>query len=247
MGADAVEVILEEGVAVKVYRTEERYIDEVRILAQLTAHPNIIQVLGCAVEPGITWRVYMPRHRYDLMTALMQEYTVSEYSCAQDITGALRHCHTATLVHRDVKPENVLIGSGYEAILCDFARARFAPFHMMLPFEGTPAYAAPEALEGHCCMANDMWSLGVTLFCLFDKQFPFENAPNVYGKSAQPDLYEEENWCMPIAQAVRSSMPGLLALDPNQRLRIHNFQPHLLSCGNQHQPCVPQCCASSAI
>ena len=110
------------------------------------------------------------------MVALLRGHTSMHIDrWVKDALSGVAHCQRIGLVHRDIKPENILCRSDGRLMLCDFSRALFAPTPIRTSFNGTVNYAAPEALvDRWCCLANDVWSLGVVLYCVVEGLFPFD-------------------------------------------------------------------------
>ena len=97
-------------------------------------------------------------------------------NCLAEVSDALAAVHDAGIVHRDVKPGNVLVRAGGEAVLMDFSIARvpdssLTQVDMIL---GSPAYMAPEAFQGRDIgPAADLFSLGVTAYEILAGERPF--------------------------------------------------------------------------
>ncbi len=94
-------------------------------------------------------------------------------SVVLDVAEGLAHAHEKGVLHRDVKPGNVLIDSGGRAALADFGTARLAQLRTRIVTEaGTMGYMAPEQAYGRPCFASDVFSLGLTAYELWAGQLP---------------------------------------------------------------------------
>jgi serine/threonine protein kinase/predicted esterase len=114
---------------------------------------------------------------------------------ALDVAGALAHVHAHGIVHRDVKPSNVMVRRDGSACLLDLGLAHFADLPGLTrsgDFAGTPYYVAPEQIEGErgaITPATDVWGLGVTLFEAVTLERPFEGAgtPQILRRISESD------------------------------------------------------------
>lgn len=100
-----------------------------------------------------------------------------EFSILRKIAEALAHIHSVGIIHKDIKPENVLISSGSEVRLIDFSLAQ-TKFDRLMQFgrrvEGTPLYMSPEQAQGlKCDSRTDIYSFGVLMYELLSKRPPF--------------------------------------------------------------------------
>ncbi|MEV5647394.1 protein kinase [Nocardia sp. NPDC052254] len=178
---------LERTVAVKVLTAGPdadnvaRFLREQRAMGRLTGHPHIVTVLEVGmVASGLPYLVmpYYDRGSLDERICLHGPLSVDQaLRIGSALADALDAAHRLGIVHRDVKPANVLITDRGEAVLTDFGIA-----HVTGAFEtssgtvtGSPAFTAPEVLEGgEPTPAADVYSLGATLFCLLTGHAAFE-------------------------------------------------------------------------
>ena len=80
---------------------------------------------------------------------------------------AINHCHAQNIVHRDIKPDNIMITANNTVRLIDFGLSKASKGNKQLQtVAGTPYYMAPEVLEGSYSKQADIWSLGVLLYTL---------------------------------------------------------------------------------
>ncbi|MEV5834462.1 protein kinase [Nocardia sp. NPDC052112] len=173
-------------VAVKVLTREldenrERFLREQRAMGQLTGHPNIVDVLEVgATVSGLLYLV-MPYHPHGSLDARIRRDGPLSVAAALHlgvkIAGALETAHRAEILHRDIKPGNILLTDYGEPALTDFGIA-----HIAGGFEtatgtvtGSPAFTAPEVLGGEAPgRASDVYGLGATLFCALTGHAAYE-------------------------------------------------------------------------
>src|SRR5713226_1337598 len=178
---------LQNRAAVKVLHTrlseEEaaRFVTEARTLARLS-HPHIVRVLDFALHEGIPFLVmeYAPggtlRTRHPAGTRLPLDTIVSYVS---QVAGALQYAHDQQLIHRDVKPENMLLGEHGEVLLSDFGIALVAQssrYQSTQEMAGTMAYMAPEQIQGKPRPASDQYSLGIVVYEWLTGDRPFHGS-----------------------------------------------------------------------
>jgi eukaryotic-like serine/threonine-protein kinase len=102
-------------------------------------------------------------------------------SFVKQMSAALQYAHDKKFIHRDVKPENMLIGQHQEVLLSDFGIATIAHSTSSLNVgaegtSGTLAYMAPEQIEGHPRAASDQYALGVVVYEWLCGERPFEGS-----------------------------------------------------------------------
>jgi serine/threonine-protein kinase PknK len=169
---------LDRLVAVKVLTSDldaenlERFMREQRAMGRLSGHPHIVTVLQVGKTPSGRPFIVMPYHGKGSLWGRVGGRAPLDWSqtlsIGVKIAGALEAAHRAGILHRDVKPGNVLLTDYGEPQLTDFGLARIAGgFETQAGVViGSPAFIAPELLEGATpTTGSDVYSLGATLFC----------------------------------------------------------------------------------
>src|SRR5271169_1259473 len=141
-------------------------------MGRLTGHPNIVGVLQVGeTQSGYAYLV-MQYHRQGSLEARIRRLGplgVDEVlRLGVKMAGALEAAHRVGIVHRDVKPANILVTDYGEPALSDFGIARITGGFQTRTgvVTGSPAFTAPEVLQGQTpTPASDVYSLGATLFC----------------------------------------------------------------------------------
>jgi len=156
----------------------DKFRDEARMIARLI-HPNIVRVFDFGVENKTPYLVmdYAPhgtlRHRHPKGTQLALSTIVSY---VKQLADALQYAHDEKLIHRDVKPENMLVGRRNEVLLSDFGIALIAQssrYQSTQDMAGTIAYMAPEQIQAHPRPASDQYSLGIVVYEWLTGDRPF--------------------------------------------------------------------------
>jgi serine/threonine protein kinase len=169
----------------------QRALREGRIAARLS-HPHAISVYDVALEAGQPWLVmeYLPSR--SLSTVLAEDGVLRVDQVAQigaQVADALVATHAAGIVHRDVKPANILIGQGgrVEGLvkITDFGISHASGDITLTQtgqITGTPAFLAPEVAQGReMTEASDVFSLGATLYTCVEGAPPFGMEDNALG------------------------------------------------------------------
>src|SRR5258707_1759944 len=208
----------------------ETFLREARAVSGLV-HPHIIRVLEFGVENTTPFLVmdHAPngtlRQRHTKGTRLPAAAIVPY---VKQVASALQYAHDRRVIHRDVKPENMLLGQNNEVLLSDFGIAIIAQssrYQRTQEVAGTIAYMAPEQLHGKPQPASDQYALGVVIYEWLSGERPFQGS--------FPELASQHLVSTP--QLLRTKIPGItpiidevvqraLAKDPQQRFtRVEAF------------------------
>lgn len=206
-------------------KTLERFAREARIIARLE-HPNIIPVYDFVKEGSavyLTMRYVQAGTVKEILRSRGPLSITDAARIAADIASALDYAHAAGVIHRDVKPANILVDKDGRAYLTDFGIAKLAEGTTELTGTGTmgtPAYMAPEqTLSQPLTPQIDVYSLGVTLFEMITGKRPFLGESSV-----ATALMHVHNPVPPLSQfnpalpeALDEVFEKALAKDPKER------------------------------
>lgn len=200
-------------------RLRERSMREARAIARLN-HSSVIRVFDVVTtaggDPWIVMEYVRGRSLQDVLPVSAQRAAEIGLS----LLGALRAAHQAGVVHRDVKPSNVLLADDGRVLLTDFGIAtvpgdpNITQTGVMF---GSPAYMAPERVhDSHAGPLSDLWSLGATLYAAVEGKSPFARPTSMASLAA---LSAEPVPPAPHAGALAPVLNGLLRKDPALRMR----------------------------
>ncbi len=172
---------IDKKVAIKVPHRQNldfgELLHEPRLLATLS-HPNIVTVLTAEKQDDIFFIVmeYVPGHT--LEAVIDRDGTLDlpralDYTC--QICNAMDHAHKHGVIHRDLRPGNVLVTEQGLIKVADFGTSRFLEIAAHgTTVIGSPPYMAPEQFQGKAVFASDIYSLGVTMYQMFTGVLPYE-------------------------------------------------------------------------
>ncbi|GAA4227153.1 serine/threonine-protein kinase [Streptosporangium album] len=197
-----------------------RMLREARSAARLS-HPGIVTVHDVVEEDGRPWIVMELVRAWSLEQAVRRSGPLPVAQAAEigvRVLDALRHAHAAGVLHRDVKPGNVLLTSD-RVVLTDFGIAAIegdVAITQTGPLMGSPAYIPPERLSGRpITYAADLWSFGATLYAAVEGRPPYEGPDAVAVLGA---ILTQEPIRPQRAGALVAVIEGLLRKDPADRM-----------------------------
>jgi serine/threonine protein kinase len=162
---------------------EQKFRDEARTVARLV-HPHIVRVLDFGVEGQTPFLVMdyaangtlLNRHPPGAPVPLPLVITY-----VKQVADALHYAHNEKIIHRDVKPENLLICARNEILLADFgiaAAAHSTKSQVLQEKIGTFEYMAPEQIQGYPLPASDQYSLAIVVYSWLTGTLPFHGPPH---------------------------------------------------------------------
>ncbi len=220
----------------------ERSLREARAIARLN-NGNVVRIFDVLRTDGDPWIVmeYVPSK--SLQDTLAADGPVSPAKAIEiglGVLGALKAAHKAGVMHRDVKPGNVLIGDDGRVVLTDFGLATIPGDPNVTRtglVMGSPAYIAPErARDGTAGPEADLWSLGATLYAAVEGKSPYAR-PSAIGTLAA--LATEPMPLPKNAGPLKPVLNGLLRKDPADRITAEVAERLLRKAGGKRARVIP--------
>ena len=150
---------------------------EPRLLATLN-HPNIVTILTAEKQENVFFIVmeFVPGDTLEAIIARDGALDVAlalDYTC--QISNAVDHAHRQGVLHRDLRPSNVLVADSGLLKVADFGTSRFLEIAAHgTTVIGSPPYMAPEQFQGKAVFASDIYSLGVTMYQMLTGELPYD-------------------------------------------------------------------------
>ena len=226
------DTILDRKVAIKTFKIDandsdavKRFNREAKAVTSLS-HPNIVSIYDVENEgdfyylileyvEGMTLKDYMAKNpRMPIETIV---------HIAKQIADGLSHAHQNGIIHRDIKPQNILMNNDLTCKITDFGIARaygdttLTQTNQML---GTVYYLSPEQARGNVATAqSDIYSLGILIFEMLTGQIPFkgESAVAIALKHLQEELPDIDRYRENIPQSVKNIVLKATMKNPNER------------------------------
>ncbi|GJP34373.1 hypothetical protein CLOM_g18822 [Closterium sp. NIES-68] len=231
--------------------------NEVAFMWQLIGHPNIIRIKQAAETRRHVHVVMELCEGGDLFDLIARHGRLSEPSAAcifRSLMLALHYCHSHGIVHRDVKPENILLShhatnedtgtasaNGCYIRLSDFGTAaRHTPGVPLSDVVGTPEYMAPEVLSQSYGSECDVWGAGIVLFMMLCGRFPFlrdssssSSSSSSGGDGVWRKVVEEKrrgfshSWrWQELSSPAKHLIIRMLSADPRSRITVQEILEH---------------------
>jgi len=211
---------------------QARFVQEARIAARLR-HPNVVQVYDCAEFEGMRY-IVMEFCPGGTATSLMKrEGPFSEQRALAMITGlanALDYAASFNIIHRDIKPDNILLSAQGDAKLADLGLAKILSIGTDQPHfvathsgvgMGTPLYMPPEQIAGakYADARSDLYSLGATFYHLVCGRPPFSGASalEVMVKHSKEAATDPRSYVPTLSDVFAAMLCKLLEKNPAKR------------------------------
>lgn len=200
----AMDTILNRNVAVKVLRGDlshdEMFVKRFQreaLSATTLEHPNLVQVYDVGEEQGYHY-IVMEYIEGKTLKQLLKQYgplSIGEVvDVMEQLLSAVEHAHSRHIIHRDIKPQNIIVRSDGTVKLTDFGIAiaqNAAQLTQTNSIMGSVHYLAPELAKGHLATAqSDIYALGIVMFELLTGDVPFvgDSAVNIAMKHLEDDI-----------------------------------------------------------
>ena len=226
------DTILDRKVAIKTFKIDandegavKRFNREAKAVTSLS-HPNIVSIYDVENEGDFYYLILEYIEGMTLKDYMIKNPRISIETIvhiAKQIAAGLSHAHQNGIIHRDIKPQNILMDENLTCKITDFGIARaygdttLTQTNQML---GTVYYLSPEQARGNVATAqSDIYSLGILIFEMITGQIPFkgESAVAIALKHLQEELPEIDKYRENIPQSVKNIVLQATMKNPNER------------------------------
>ena len=227
------DMILDRDVAVKVLRldfaNDEEFIRRFRREAQSATsldHPNIVSIYDIGEEDDIYY-IVMEHVKGKTLKQYIQQYApVEQYNAVEimnQLTSAISHAHENGIIHRDIKPQNILVDDYGTVKVTDFGIAMALSSTTITQTNsllGSVHYLSPEQARGSLATKkSDVYALGIVMFELLTGRLPFsgESAVSIALKHLQSQTPSPKRWNPTLPQSMENVVLKAMAKDPLHR------------------------------
>jgi len=195
---------------------------EIEIISQLH-HPNVIRFIE-VIDTGERLYLFMERIKGSRPLKQLIEEGISEIKSKdlfKQLTMAIQYCHSMCVVHRDIKPTNILIQINGQLKLIDFGLSAVIESGKLLrTFCGSPSYVAPEILlfNKYSGKSADIWSLGIVLYAMLTSKVLFDCLQKVLTFDWQPP----DN----VSKECKDLLTKIIVFVPTQRISAEEILAH---------------------
>jgi serine/threonine protein kinase len=181
-------------------KVEDKIQREIKILKTMSGHPNVVKLYEVFEDQENYYMVFEYLQHGDIACQIQNEYFEYEENLKKfylKILKGLNYIHDRSVVHRDIKPDNILLDEHMEPKIADFGISSI--YNSLKPIKdtgGTPIYLAPEVIrsKGEVCLSTDVWSTGIMFFMIAYGEIPFEseNVQDLYNKILHKEFIIED-------------------------------------------------------
>lgn len=209
--------------------SKQKVMQEVYILKKIR-HSNIIRLFEVFQSPKHFLLVMEYADGGDLLQFVKKRQHLDEETAKRifkQVVHGIAHCHCRSVLHRDIKLDNILMDEEGGIKICDFGVSRLITKNQSIQEQcGTPAYLAPEIIsdKGYRGYYVDLWSLGVLLYAMLQGTVPFKakSLESLLALIMKGKLY----YPVGISDNATNLIESMLKIQPDERISIPNILKH---------------------
>lgn len=218
---------------IKTQKDVETVKKEVMFMKKLNGHPNILKMEDMLEDSSALYLVLELAEGGDLFDMIVAKGGFDEPNARRfflQILAGLSHCHSLGIIHRDMKPENLLLGKDEVLKISDFGLSNIltTPEALLKTHCGSEKYAAPEVMQTTDAYKGppvDVWSCGVILYIMIGGAFPFTEATmkcDLYAALAAGNFQYPKHFSAELIDLLSK----MFIIDPAQRITLEQMAIH---------------------